>query len=181
VSSVKSSDELALSLGYPTAYLFASVIRAYFKGKRLFIKSPKLRGKAILRDEKRFGSAVVAGFEPAGGLKAGYVYLIHQDGSRFKQFYHADELVPDNTLQAMCGSERPVWRVSSQRYIDMPFDANINDLEEKNLKLKDELQVRKVETKQKLNEVILMPDMLQEVIRDMSKPRSGSVEVIQKK
>ena len=182
-------EAVTLMIYFMMGILIVSIIfvafrtgRAYMKGKKLYIKVPKLRSRAILRDEQRFGSAMVAGYEPAGGLNAGYVYLVAQDGRRFKQFYHNDELIADNAMQAMAGAERAVWRVNYQNYVDKPSLSNETDeLGQKNIKLKDELQIRKVETKQKLNEASTIPDTLQEVIREMSKPRAGSVEVVQKR
>lgn len=143
------------------------------------IKTPKVKGRAILRD-KRFGSARVVGYEPMGyGFERCILWLMSWDGHLFKIPYHASEIVPENPIQAIAGAHSPVWKTRGLNNPDAIDSINIDryEFEKENIDMKEEKIKQKVKSKQVMNEAVLLPDKMDEIIKEMQRPRQQEVRL----
>mgnify|MGYP001586361985 FL=1 len=144
--------------------------------KKSTIKTPKVKGRAILRD-KRFGSARVVGYEPMGyGFERCILWLMSWDGHLFKIPYHSSELMPENNIQAIAGAHSPVWRVRGLNNPDGICNESF-EIQKENTEMKEDKIKQKVKSKQVMNESVLMPDKMDEIIKEMQKPRQQDVRL----
>lgn len=155
--------------------------RRVIKGRKLLIKTPKVRGRAIIQDLEKFGSAVVTGYQMADGMKAGWLFLRSRDDVDFKQFYHKSELVPDNAILAVAGIDRALWHVRSKDnsvdYEKMLFEKQKSEAEARNLRMQEEMKEQKVKHDIKLNQAAALPDMLEDIFREGMKPKEREIVV----
>lgn len=153
--------------------------RRIIKGRKSSVKTPKMRGRAIIQDLDAFGSAVVTGYQMADGMKAGWLFLRSKDDVDFKEFYHKDELVPDNAILAIAGIDRPLWHARKKSYhIDyerIQLEKQKIEAEAKNLLLNEQMREQKVKSDIKLNQAAALPDLLEDVFREGMKPKEREV------
>lgn len=141
------------------------------------VMSPKLKSRAILQD-KRFGAARVEGYEPMGaGFEKAIIWLRSWDGHFFSQIYHASELAPQNTIQAMAGAHTPVWVATGLNHPAAFVDFEKYELQKRNAEMKDENTKISVQKKQISNEAVLLPDKMEEIIKEMQKPKQPEVRL----
>lgn len=173
---VTSITVLALSMGVGVsafmAYLVFKGVRTKIKRGKVHVSTPKVKGRAVIRD-KRFGSARVIGYEPMGiGLSQAALSMLTWDNHIIKQVYFANEIEPENTIQAIAGASTPMWKVKGSYSPDSP--ADVNELEEQerqqeNIEMKKEQIVQKAKTKIAVNEAVNFPDKLDEMIKEITK------------
>jgi len=136
------------------------------------VMTPKLRARAILQD-KRFGAARVEGYEPIGaGFEKAIVWLRSWDGHFFSQIYNMAEITPQNNIQAMAGAHTPVWVATGMNHPAAFIDVEKYELQKQNAEMKEESIKINVQKKQISNEAALLPDKMEEIIKEMQKPRA---------
>ena len=164
------------------AYLMLKGFRAKMRKGKVSVSTPKVKGRAILRD-KRFGSAKVIGYEPIGiGLTQAAISLLTWDGHVIKIPYFANEIEPENTIQAVAGASTPIWSVKGADSPDAP--SNISDIEEmemeqENIEMKKEQIATRAKTRIAVNEAVNFPDKLDELIKEVTKkPQHESMRFV---
>lgn len=170
---------ILMSVVFGLIIIFAFIEgRRIIKGRKTFVKTPKVRGRAILWDEEKFGSARVTGYQMADGMKAAYIFLRSRDDVDFKQFYHKDELVPDNAVLAMAGMEPALWRVKTSVYSDgRNADSERIKLEKQHIEMLEKTKAQKVETAIKVNQAAALPDVMEDLIKEMNRPKQQEIKV----
>lgn len=145
--------------------IFFLGFRKYYRNKKLHVKSPRLRSRNILYDS-RFGSAVVIGYTLLGrGWDKVKLHLMGRDGQIYAMPVSADEIYPENPLQAFAGAQGSIWRLKGKRYPDV----HVVEVEKENIELKKENLVERIKKRQAVNEAAVIPDKMEEIIKEAQK------------
>lgn len=159
---------------------FVSVksVRMYIRRRKLHVKTPKVRGRPILRDEQKFGSAIVVGYSPMGiGMESAIIHLLGADGHMFQIPYHKDEVYPENALHAMAGGQKSIWRVRGSTYLDKEINPELHELSKQNTEMKEERIRLKAKSKQAINEAATVPDRIDELTKELIKGGRKDTEI----
>lgn len=154
------------------------ISKNYLKMKKPFVKSPKFRGRGILRDDSRFGSAVIVGLQKTAP-DAGFIHLVSQNGILFKEYYKSYELEPDDALETAAGAERPVWRRKGVRYSDtFQHPENLKN-ENQILELAAKLEKQKIDKKVEVNEAATLKDQIMDILKEMKEqPKTETMKIV---
>lgn len=140
--------------------------KIYFRGRKMSVRTPRLKGRSLLRSDE-FGTAEVIEYEPLGYGDKAILSLRLRDGRIIKPIYYNSQIVPENPMQAIAGADTAVWYVKGRplHYTN----EEVTQLSEENKNLREEQIKKGMAHKARENELATLPDEMKELIEKMSR------------
>lgn len=160
------------------AVVVARTSRSYYRNKKLFQKTPRVRGRNWLV-HPQFGSGEGIGVEPIDVGKSNLV-LRGRSGHIFKFPVSNMDIYPENPVHAFAGNSFSLWRFKGIAYLDGMVDKEKASIEAMSMELSNELQRQKLKESVAVNEAATLKDVVLDIIKEVKDTQKIEGVVIKK-